>query len=56
MIWSGRIVPWRRISLRTVCSVIPPVSWWPKIGTSLIAAMSTALPEEWCETLPEAVK
>ena len=48
MIWSGRIVPWSSISRRTVCSVIPPASWWPMIGMSLIFAMSTALPEEWC--------
>ena len=33
-------------------SVIEPVPWWPRIGVPLIAAMSTALPELWCETLP----
>ena len=36
MICAGAIVPWRRISRRTVCSVIPPGSWWPRIGTPLI--------------------
>ena len=55
MTWSGRIVPWSRISWRTVWSVIPPGSWWPRIGTPLTLAMSTALPEQWWETLPEAV-
>ena len=43
------------MSRRTDCSVIPPGSWWPRIGTPLILAMSTALPEEWWETLPELV-
>ena len=56
MIWSGAIVPCRRISRRTVCSVMPPGSWWPRIGMPLIFAMSTALPEEWWDTLPELVK
>ena len=36
--------------------MIPPGSWWPRIGTPLILAMSTALPEEWWDTLPELVK
>ena len=56
MIWSGAIVPWRRISRRTAWSVIPPGSWWPRIGTPLILAMSIALPELWWDTLPELVK
>ena len=55
MIWCGCIVPWRRISRRTVCSVMPPASWWPRIGMPLIFAMSTALPELCSETLPDAV-
>ena len=38
-----------------VASVIEPGPWWPAIGMPLMAAMSTALPEEWWETLPEAV-
>ena len=37
-------------------SVIEPSPWWPRIGIPLIFAMSTALPVQWCETLPEAVK
>jgi hypothetical protein len=41
---------------RTACSVTPFCSWWPMIGMPLIAAMSTALPEEWWETLPELVR
>ena len=36
-------------------SVIEPEPWWPRIGMPLILAMSTALPEEWWETLPDAV-
>ena len=56
MIWCGRIVPCRRISRLTVVSVIPPGSWWPRIGIPLTLAMSTALPEECSETLPEAVR
>ncbi len=46
MIWAGAIVPWRAISLRTETSVIPPGSWWPRIGMPLIREMSTALPDE----------
>ena len=56
MIWCGGIVPWSSISRRTVCSVIPPGSWWPRIGMPLIFAMSTALPELCSETLPELVR
>ena len=56
MIWSGWSVPCRRIRRRTVWSAIPPDSWWPRIGTPLTFEMSTALPEEWWDTLPEAVK
>ena len=55
MICAGAIVPWSSISRRTVCSVIPPGSWWPSIGMPLTLAMSAALPEEWWETLPEVV-
>jgi hypothetical protein len=35
-------------------SVIEPLPWLPMIGVPLIFAMSTALPELWCETLPDA--
>ena len=56
MIWCGRSVPWRRIRRRTAWSVTPPGSWWPTIGTPLILEMSTALPEECSETLPEVVR
>src|SRR5918999_1483968 len=56
MIWAGAIVPCSCIRRRTVCSVIPPASWWPRIGMPLTAAMSTAFPDEWCDTLPELVK
>ena len=55
MIWCGCIVPWSSIRRRTVISVMPPGSWWPRIGMPLIAAMSTALPEVCSETLPEVV-
>jgi hypothetical protein len=55
MICAGAIVPCSCISLRTACSVIPPASWWPTIGTPFSSEMSTALPELWCETLPERV-
>ena len=53
MIWCGFIVPWSVSSRRIVMSVIEPGPWWPRIGMPLIAAMSTALPEECSETLPE---
>ena len=52
---GGCIVPWSCIRRRTVCSVIPPGSWWPSIGMPLTIAMSTALPDECSETLPELV-
>ena len=55
MIWWGFIVPWSVSRLRIVMSVIEPSPWWPTIGVPLMAAMSTALPEECSETLPEAV-
>jgi hypothetical protein len=55
MICAGSIVPWR-VSRRWIAiSVIEPLPWWPMIGMPLIAAMSTALPLEWCDTLPDAV-
>ena len=53
MIWCGFIVPWSVSSRRIVMSVIEPSPWWPRIGMPLIAAMSTALPEECSETLPD---
>ena len=56
MIWCGFIVPCSVSSRRIVMSVIEPAPWWPRIGMPLIAAMSTALPEECSETLPEAVR
>jgi hypothetical protein len=49
------MVPWSRMSRRTACSVIPPTSWWPRIGIPLIFAMSTALPELCSDTLPDLV-
>ena len=52
MICAGCIAPWSVMSFRTVVSVISPLPWWPRIGVPLIAEMSTALPELWCETLP----
>ena len=55
MIWVGCIGPWSVSSLRIVSSVIEPRPWWPRIGVSLILAMSTALPGAWWETLPDAV-
>ena len=36
-------------------SVTEPLPWLPATGTPLIAAMSTALPLEWCDTLPDVV-
>ena len=36
-------------------SVIEPEPWWPAIGMPFTAAMSTALPLECSETLPDAV-
>ena len=38
-----------------VISVTEPGPWLPRIGMPLTAGMSTALPLEWWETLPEAV-
>jgi hypothetical protein len=39
-----------------VISVIEPLPCVDgEIVMPLIAAMSTALPDEWCDTLPEAV-
>jgi hypothetical protein len=55
MICAGFIVPCRVSRRRTARSVIEPLPWWPRIGVPLILAMSTALPLEWCETLPDAV-
>jgi hypothetical protein len=56
MIWWGFIVPWSVSRRRIVMSVMEPAPWWPMIGIPLIAAMSTALPEECSEMLPEAVR
>ena len=56
MIWCGFIVPCRVSSRWIVSSVIEPGPWWPRIGTPLIAAMSTAVPVECSDTLPEAVR
>ena len=56
MIWCGRIDPCSSIRRRTVCSAIPPLSWCPRIGVPLIAEMSTALPEECSEMLPDEVR
>ena len=56
MICAGCIAPWSVRSFRTVISVISPLPWWPRIGVPLIAEMSTALPELWCETLPLLVR
>ena len=56
MIWCGFIVPWRVSRRWIVRSVIEPLPWWPTIGMPLIAAMSTALPVECSETLPDAVR
>ena len=39
-----------------VMSVIEPEPWWPMIGIPLTAAMSTALPLECSDTLPDAVR
>ena len=56
MIWFGVSVPCSVSSLRIVVSVIEPAPWVEgEIGLPLMAAMSTALPEEWAETLPDAV-
>ena len=52
---AGTIAPCSVRIARTAWSVTPPGSWWPRIGTPLMAAMSTALPIEWYETLPEVV-
>ena len=52
MIWAGLIVPCSVSRRRTAMSVIEPLPWLPRIGMPLIFAMSTALPDEWCETLP----
>jgi hypothetical protein len=56
MIWWGFIVPCSVSSRRIVMSVIEPAPWWPRIGMPLTFAMSTALPDECSETLPEAVR
>ena len=56
MIWWGFIVPCSVSRRRIVMSVIEPAPWWPRIGMPLIAAMSTALPVECSETLPDAVR
>ena len=56
MIWCGFIVPCSVSRRRIVMSVIEPGPWWPRIGMPLIVAMSTALPDECSETLPEAVR
>ena len=53
MIWCGFIVPCSVSSRWIVSSVIEPAPWWPTIGTPLMAAMSTAVPVECSETLPE---
>ena len=53
MIWCGFIVPWRVSRRWIVRSVIEPGPWWPRIGMPLIAAMSTAVPVECSETLPD---
>ena len=55
MIWSGFIVPWSVSRRWIVRSVIEPLPWWPMIGMPLTIAMSTALPDECWETLPEDV-
>ena len=55
MIWCGCIEPWSVSSRRIVMSVIEPGPWWPAIGMPLMAAMSTALPLECSEMLPEVV-
>ncbi len=39
----------------TAWSVMPPFSWWPRIGIPLICEMSAALPVEWFDTLPDEV-
>ena len=39
-----------------VRSVIEPLPWWPTIGMPLTIAMSTALPEECWDTLPDEVR
>ena len=56
MIWVGFIVPCSFSRRWIVWSVIEPLPWWPLIETPLMAAMSTAVPVEWCETLPDAVR
>src|SRR3954451_16812461 len=56
MIWCGAIVPCRSISRLTVCSAMPPLSWWPMIGTPFTLAMSAASPVECSEMLPEVVR
>ena len=56
MIWSGFIVPWSVSRRRIVMSVIEPEPWWPTIGMPLTAAMSTALPDECWDTLPDLVR
>ena len=53
MIWSGFIVPCSVSRRCTVSSVIEPLPWWPRIGMPLILAMSTALPDECWEMLPD---
>ena len=56
MIWSGFIVPCRVSRRWMVTSVIEPLPCVAGvIVMPLTAAMSTALPVEWCETLPDAV-
>ena len=56
MIWCGFIEPCSVSRRRIVMSVIEPGPWWPRIGMPLIAAMSTASPEECSETLPDVVR
>ena len=56
MIWLGFIVPWSFSRRWIVMSVIEPGPWVAGVITiPLMAAMSTAVPVEWWETLPDDV-
>jgi hypothetical protein len=49
-------VPWSVSSRWIVTSVIEPGPWWPVIVIPLIAPMSTAVPVECSDTLPDVVR
>ena len=55
-IWYGANEPRSVKSALMVRSVIVPAPWWPTIAVPLIAEMSTALPDECSETLPDVVR